>query len=170
MIGVVVNFKGYGGENFYLNDQSSMLAGYQSGFGYYVWITAVDGLDGTDISAESHPLPHAIGDTSGDIYRKGKGITLSGSIEAPNVDKLEAAAEYLMNGFWDTRPRKLTWTPRGSTTERYITCYVLNDLSISRAMPQSYTRPTWTWTVGLRADNPRFYKSSDNTLLYPWQT
>jgi hypothetical protein len=171
MIGSYVIFQSFDGSvDYAINDQASSDLAFSIAPYFYIRLDE-GGPGSTDISTESHPIPHAPGEKSGDTYRRGRGITLSGSIIADSISHLEAGAEYLEEMFWDTRPRKLYWTPIGSTDgNAYIICYVLNDLAISRNIPQTLTLPTWTWTVGLRADNPQIFKYVDDTVYYSWMS
>ena len=153
--------------NYSINAQSSMKAGWSSGDGYYIRVTSIDGIYGADIASESHPIPHAIGEVSGDTYRKGKGISINGTIEGRNLSRLAAARNYLRQMFWETALRKLIWTEYDGT-QVYLKCRVLNDLNVTETYDKMM--PVWTWTVGLRADDPRERKVSDDTLFYAWMT
>lgn len=148
-----------------LNDQASMRSKWVSSPHYFIKVETADGLFGADISSESNPIPHAIGERSGDTYRKGKGISLNGTLEGRNVTDLETAARYLQMAFWEAAPRKLIYNEYDGTA-CYFKCRVLNDLSVS--VTYSAPNPRWTWTVGLRCDDPRQRKLSDNTLFYGW--
>jgi hypothetical protein len=150
-----------------INDQASLRSNWADAPYYYIHLESADGFFGSDVSTESHPIPHGIGERSGDSFRRGKGITLSGSIEGRNVADLQIAALYLQQMFWDTQPRKLVWTGLDGTPA-YYTCRVLNDISITEDYSQ--LNPKWQWTVGLRADDPRAYVLSDDSLYYTWMT
>lgn len=170
MIGSIINFKSPDGStNFYLNDQTSLNSSFLTSPHYYIKVESAD-YAGTDLSIETHELPHTPGEFTGDILRRGRGVTLSGSIVSRGMPDLEAGANYLSEVFWDTRDRQLVWTPFGLTTSVYLICHVVNDLSIARNIPQTFTNPQWNWTVGLRASDPVIYKTSDDTQFYSWQT
>lgn len=166
MIKGVIKYRSVDGSTDYiLNDQASMRSKWTIAPWWYIKVETADGLFGADISSESNPIPHAIGERSGDTYRKGKGISLNGTIEGRNITDMEAATRYLQPAFWDARPRKLIYTEYDGTV-CYFLCRVLNDLSIS--VTYSVQNPRWTWTVGLRCDDPRQRKLSDNSLFYSW--
>ncbi len=155
------------GTTYTINDQASMKARWTISPYFYIKVDSADGFYGADISSEAHPIPHAIGEVSGDTYRKGKGITLSGSIEGLSINHIEAGVRYLRQMFWDASQRKLMWNEYEGT-QVYLYCRVLNDLSVTENFSQWI--PKWTWTVGLRADDPRPRKESDDTLFYSWMT
>lgn len=163
-----INYKSADGStNYYLNDQTSLRSNWATSPHYYIKVETIDGFFGADLSTESHPIPHAIGDKSGDTFRKGKGLSINGTIEGRNLTDLAAASRFLRQAFWDTSPRKLIWTEFDGTSV-YLKCRVLNDISIT----ETYTGipVTWDYTVGLRCDDPRERKVSDDTLFYSWMT
>ena len=155
--------------DFTINDRTSINSGFSIAPHYYISVTDVAGLRSADISSESVPLPNDTGEKSGDIFRRGKGISLSGTIEARSYGDLENAADYLEQMFWDTGARKLIWYPFNSSAQIYVTARLINDLSIPMSKDTG-GQFVLRWAVGLRADNPRFYKLSDNTIYKSWQT
>lgn len=169
MIGSVVIYRSVdGGTDWTINDQTSLKAKW-TGTGYYISVDSADGLFGTDISEEVHTLPQTIGDKAGLNLHKGRGITLSGTIYGSAYVQLFVAAEYMEQMFWNSSvARKLIYKPLNWTEQIYVKARVNNDLSITHSKPQSDGEYRWSWTVGLRADNPRKYKLSDDTLAYAW--
>jgi hypothetical protein len=165
MFGSAINFKSNSEvTSFVINDrynQPNLWA--QSPF-YYIFVQNVDGLYGSDLSIESHPMPNFIGEKSGDIFRRGKTITLSGTIQAMSLGALERGAEFLQQMFTETLPRKLIWTRWADGVQVYYIARVNQDLSISQAISDKSYR--YNYTVAVRADDPRTYKVSDNTV-YP---
>lgn len=177
MIGSKINFiLGDGTTDMFINDQTSINTGFATGDGYYIQVQQVDGLYGADISYESDPLPNVPGEISGDVIRRGKGLTLSGQIWANGLSNLDAGSQFLQSVFWDTSLRKLLWWPlnRDNTddTQRvYVQARVNNDLVISQALSNlNFSNSSYPWTVGLRCDDPRIYNQSDASVWYPWQT
>lgn len=167
MLGTAVNFKSADeGTNFVINDRANqpLLQG-QSPF-YYISLDTVDGLYSSDISYEAHPIPNAPGEKSGDVFRRGKTITLSGKINANDLLRLEQGADFLNQMFAEKELRELTWTRR-DLVQVYIKCRVNQDLQIIQNFDS--TKYVWSWVVGLRADSPFTYKSSDNSLYPTWQ-
>lgn len=158
-----------GSTDFTINNRASIQSGFTISPYYYISLTDVDGLRSADISVESVPLPNDTGERSGDIFRRGKGISLSGTIEARTFGDLENAADYLEEMFWDTSARKLIWYPWNSSSQIYVTARVINDLAIPMTKDTG-GQHIWRWAVGLRADDPRFYKLSDNSIYKTWQT
>jgi hypothetical protein len=163
----VISYRAVDATDYFLNDRTSLRSGWVTSPHYYIKIGSAEGFYGTDIESETHSIPHAIGEKSGDSFRKGKGISLSGTIEGRNINDLIAASAYLRQVFWDTSPRKLVYVETTGDTAYYL-CRVLNDLSIVENFDG--WNPKWTWTVGLRADDPRPRKLSDNSLVYSWMT
>lgn len=161
MIGSAVTFNGVT-----INNRASQpLLHAQSPF-YYVMLKNVDGLDSSDISYESHPLPYTTGEKSGDVFRRGKTVTLSGLIYGDGLRNLEAGADSLGQMFSGTAQHNLTWT-RFDGVQIYLVCRVSQDLSIPRTVEEGISR--WSWVVGLRADDPFTYKVSDNSKYPAWQ-
>lgn len=184
MIGSLVSFRSNdGATDFFLNDQTSINSGFATGSGYYIQINQVDGLYGSDISYESDPLPQAEGEISGDVFRRGKSIAVSGLIWSNGLVNLDAGSIYLNEVFWEVLPRKLIWTPLNrintavgttaiGTNAVYVTARVNNDLIVSQAL-SNFTlggAVSYPWTVGLRCDDPRIYNLADDTIYQTWQT
>lgn len=154
--------------DFTLNDRASANASFTISPYYYISLTDVDGIRSADMSTESVPLPNTIGEKSGDTFRRGKGISLSGTIEGRSFGDLENAADYLEEMFWDTAERQLIWYPWNSTLQIYVFARVNNDLAIPMSKDTG-GRVIWHWAVGLRADDPRFYNLSDDQVYKSWQ-
>lgn len=183
MIGSIVDFQvPDGSSGFLLNDQTSINDNFASGTGFYIQISQVDGLFGSDISYESDPLPSDIGEISGDVFRRGKGLTLSGVIYANGLANLEAGCQYLQQAFWDTGAgRKIIWNPLNrpngtpgtgidGSTAVYLKTRINNDLIISQSLQSlNFGVVSYAWTVGLRCDDPRIYNFADDTVYLPWQ-
>ncbi len=148
------------------NDQASMRSNWSISPFYYIKLESADGIYGSDISTESHPVPNLIGEKSGDAFRRGKGVTLSGFIEGRNPYDLDVAADYLGQAFWKTYGRRLIWYYVDGT-QIYLVCRVFNDLSITPNY--STLQPRWSWTVGLRADDPRTRRIDDDAVYPTWQ-
>ena len=135
---------------------------------YYIMLKNVEGLRNSDISFESNPIPNAVGEKSGDVFRRGKTITLSGVIYALNLETLELGADYLQQMFASTAIQELGWTRYADDVPVYIHCRVNQDLTIVESFDSDTYR--WPWVVGLRADIPFTYKQSDDSLHPSWQT
>ncbi len=164
MVGRAINFKSSGGSSFIINNQAGQPQMQAQSPYYFVTVDTVDGLSSADISYESHPVPYGIGEVSGDVIRRGKSITLSGKVRGLNLKFLEQGSDFLEQVFAERAIRKLTWTRWADNVEIYIACRVNNDLSIVRSFQDG--KYEWPWTVGLRADDPRTRKSSDDSV-YP---
>lgn len=134
---------------------------------YYISVSSIDGLSAADISYESHPIPYAIGEKSGDVFRRGKSVTITGKIEALNVAYLETGADFLGQMFADRTLRNLSWTRISDGVAIYLKCRINQDLSIVESFQEG--RYSWPYTVGLRADDPRTRRVSDSTVYPTWQ-
>jgi len=135
---------------------------------YYISVDNIDGLYQADISYESHPIPNATGEKSGDVFRRGKTVTLSGNIYGNNLAYLEAGCDYLKQMFNEVAERKLRWTRRSDSVEIYLKCRVNQDLSITQNLQSNAYR--LAWVVGLRADSPLTRRTSDDAVYPTWQT
>jgi hypothetical protein len=165
MFGSAINFKsGNGATSFVINDRASFPKLYGQSPFYYISVSSVDGLYGADLSLESHPLPNFIGEKSGDIFRRGKTITISGTIQALSIGALERGAEFLQQMFTETAERKLIWTRWADGIAVYYIARINQDLAITQTISDASYR--YNYTVAVRADDPRTYKVSDDTV-YP---
>jgi hypothetical protein len=153
------------GDNWVINDRSSSgQPNLWEDSPYYYISAQVDGLRGADISYETHPIPNYIGEYSGDVIRRGKGIAISGDIRALNLSYLEAGADYLQEMFAETLKRKLVWTRWADGVTVYLKCRVSQDLVVVENIDSDYYK--YTYTVGLRADDPRTRNFSGDAI-YP---
>jgi len=146
-----------------MNDQtkrSLMVSPY-----YFIAVRSVDGLWGSDIRYETHPIPSNHGERSGDVFYAGKTITLAGDIIARDLTTLRIGSRLMQEKFWDLQQYKLYFTLWGEV-QSYVTCRVSQPLVITEEQATADVKRRFT--VALRADNPRFYKASDSSLLYPW--
>jgi hypothetical protein len=167
MIEYPVTYRDNNDDDYTINDQqyrSLLVAPY-----YFIKLDAVDGLWGADISHESHPIPGLTGEVSGDIFRRGKTITLSGIIYARGLAELRLGQRYLQEMFWDvSAPRKLIYRTWDMSEQVYIYCRVIQDVAMTERIDGFTFRAPWT--VALRADDPRSRKLSDDTIYPTYQT
>lgn len=142
---------------------------------YWINLTSVDGLYGDEIQYESHPKPCGTGERSSAPKRAGKQLTLSGQIWAPNLAALRNGEEALQQAFWDmggSSGKHLIWCPWNLyVADNTATVYFVVKQNQPLVILDQFTtnQMMQTWTVGLRADDPRLYKTADNTLYYSWQ-
>ena len=170
MIGAPVNFVD-GVTNYIINDRANQPQLWLQSPFYYIKLESVDGHSGSDVSYEAHPIPNATGERSGDVFRRGKTLTLSGQIEALNLGALVAGKEFLQQMFQSTALRHLRFYDFGDGNQRYYICRVNQDLAVVETAPNPNENAyRWPWTVGLRADDPRTRKVSDNSIYPTWQT
>lgn len=162
MLGSAVTFNGLT-----INNQAAQpLLQAQAPF-FFIALKNVDGLYTADISYESHPLPNLIGEKSGDVFRRGKTVTLSGNITGHNYSYLLNGIDYLYQMFSSTAKSNLTWTRQNDATSVYLPCRVNQDLSVVEQLDSLL--PRFSWVVGLRADDPRIRKTADNSVYPTWQ-
>lgn len=162
MIGSKVTFNG-----FTINDRVEQPLLHAEEPYYYILVNNVDGLRNADISYESHPIPNAVGERSGDVFRRGKTITLSGYVYALNLARLEEGCDYLQQMFTTTALSELGWTRISDEVDVYIRCRINQDLSIIEGFQSDVYRNAWV--VGLRADLPYTYRASDDSIYPAWQ-
>ncbi len=140
---------------------------------YYISVRSVDGFWGADIAYEAHPIPGKIGERSGDVFRRGKTITLTGMIEARGMAEYRVAQRYLQAMFWSMSPAQLKFYHwNDGSTQSYITCRVIQDLVMvdSKDNLNPNSTPRCQWTVALRADDPRTYAVSGGALHPSYQS
>lgn len=166
MLGTRINYKD-GSTDYFINDRANQPQLWNQSPFYYVSLDSIDGLYGADISYESHPIPNAIGDASGDVFRRGKTVTLSGTIFGKAFGRLDAGADWLQKVFTNTARRHLIWTRYSDGISVYLIGRVSQDLAITENL--SGYAPKYQWTVGIRCDDPRSRKVSDDSVYPTWQ-
>lgn len=158
-----------GGEtgSFIINDRAGSPDLWSESPYYYISADSVDGLRGADISSEAHPIPNAIGESPGDVFRRGKTITISGKVKALNLSALEQGVDYLEEMFAEKNLRKLVMTRWADGITVYFNCQINQDLAVVETIDSFDYQ--YLFTVGLRASDPRSRKFSDDTVYPPWQ-
>src|SRR3972149_11156674 len=132
---------------------------------YYIQVQSVDGLYGSDFSYESHPVPNAIGEKSGDEFRRGKTITLTGTIWARDMAALMSGNYLLMEMLAERSIKKLIFTPFNYGQQLYINCRPYQDLSVTEAIQETFGVHRFAYTFGLRADDPRSRLVSNDSVF-----
>jgi hypothetical protein len=156
-----------GGDSYIINDRITYPELWSADPFYFISVSSVDGLTNADISYESHPIPNATGEKSGDVFRRGKTITLTGKINALSLIYLEQGVDYLTEMFRDLDLRKISFIRLADAQEVYYTVRVNQDLTIVKSVESG--KYEYDWVVGLRADNPFTYLLSDDSLYPTWQ-
>lgn len=134
---------------------------------YYIQVESVDGHFGADLSYESHPIPNAIGEKSGDVFRRGKTLTFSGKIYAREISSLYSGADFLEQMLAETLLRKLVFIPWNHGIQLYYNARPYQDLSVVEGFDNGL--PIFGYTFGLRCDDPRSLKLSDDSVFPTWQ-
>lgn len=169
MIGSYIKFYTFAGaDSWTINDRANRPLLWETSPYYYISVTSVDGLFNADMSYESHPIPNATGEKSGDVFRRGKTITLTGKINAMNLGALATGAEYLQQMFRETGLRKLVFKRMSDNVVVYYRARVNQDLTIVETF--SSGKYEWDWVVGLRTDTPFTYNLSGDAIYPSWQT
>lgn len=133
---------------------------------YFIEVVGLDGMWNSDISYEAHKIPGTIGDRSGDVFRGGKSLTISGWVWGLNMKRLREGQRAMQQAFADKAIHNLALTMVGEEA-LYFKCRVSQDLSMIEQQPDERVRRPFV--VTLRADDPRSYKVSDNSLYPSWQ-
>lgn len=167
MLGHVIDYKSSGGSSFVINDRSAILSGNWTPPYYYIQVESVDGHYSADLSYESHPIPNAIGEISGDVFRRGKTLTFSGTIWGRGLSEIYTGADFLYQMLADTSSRQLVFIPWNHGIQLYYAARPYQDLSITENFNSSTFKLLYTFA--LRADDPRSYKLMDNSLFPTWQ-
>lgn len=136
---------------------------------YWIPVENVDGLFDDEMSTESHPNPCATGEKHGQNLRRGKQLVLTGKIYGLGMDYLRTGQLALMQAFWDLAEHQLKFYFMPGGPQIYITCYKNQPLICTDAIEKADYH-VQSWTVGLRADNPRMYQVSGGALWQSWQT
>lgn len=134
---------------------------------YYIQVTSVDGHRGADMSYEAHPIPNAPGEKAGDVFRRGKTLTFSGTIWGRGLSEIYTGADFLQQMLAETELRKLVFIPWNHNIQLYYTALPYQDLSVVEQFDSSVFRMGFTF--GLRTESPFSYKLSDNSLFPTWQ-
>ena len=167
MLGHIIDYRNTSGASNIINDRTPILTGNWESPYYYIQVQSVDGHYAADISYESHPIPNAIGEKSGDVFRRGKTLTLSGTIWGRGISEVYSGADFLSQMLAEVAIRQLVFTPWNHGIQLYYACRPYQDLSIAEGF-ESQT-PRLGFTFALRADDPRSYRLSDGALFPTWQ-
>lgn len=167
MLGHIIDYRSSGGSSFVINDRTPILTGNWASPYYYIQVQSVDGHYSADISYESHPIPNAIGELSGDVFRRGKTLTFSGTIWGRGLSEIYSGADFLHQMLAETAIRQLVFIPWNHGIELYYAARPYQDLSITESFENQ--TPRLLYTFALRADNPRSYKVDDDSLFPTWQ-
>lgn len=135
---------------------------------YWIKVDTVDGLYDDEIRYESHPLPGDDGERSGDVLLSGKQLVLTGRIFGWNLTYLRIGARALQAALYDRAQHKLKfydWADGQNAIQLYFTARKNQPLVMTDEITQ-FDHYLQRWTVGLRADDPRSYKVSGDTV-YP---
>lgn len=164
MLGHIIDYRSSGGSSFVFNNRIDyrMVAPY-----YYIHVVSVDGHFGADISYEAHPIPNAIGEKSGDVFRRGKTLTFSGNIEGRALSEVYTGADFLQQMLAEKIMRKLVFIPWNHGVQLYYNCRPYQDLVITESFDSGIYRLPFVFS--LRADDPRSYLLSNDTLFPTWQ-
>ena len=165
MQGNVIDYRGSGGNSYIFNDRSKV--SLQVSPFYYIQVETIDGHRGADLSYEAHPIPNAIGEKSGDVFRRGKTLTFSGKIYGRGMSEIDSGAYFLQQMLAEKTIRKLVFIPWAYGIQLYYNCRPYQDLVVVESFDSNVFR--YSFTFGLRADDPRTYKLSDNSLFPTWQ-
>jgi hypothetical protein len=165
MLGHIIDYRSSGGSSFVINNRIDY--NMTSPF-YYIQVQSIDGHYGADISYESHPIPNAPGEKSGDVFRRGKTLTFSGTIWGRGFAEIYIGAEFLQQMLAEKALRKLVFIPwNRTTTQLYYTCRPYQDLSVVESFDSSVFKLAYTFS--LRADDPFSYALSGDALTPTWQ-
>jgi len=164
MLGHVIDYRSSGGSSFIINNRIdyNSVAPF-----YYIQVESVDGHFGADISYEAHPIPNAIGEKSGDVFRRGKTLTLSGKIYGRGISEIYSGADFLGSALAERVIRKLVYIPWNHNIQLYFNCRPYQDLSITESFESNV--PKFSFVFGLRCDDPRSRKLSDDSVFPTYQ-
>lgn len=168
MLGHVIDYRSSGGGSFIINDRTPILGAngnWASPF-YYIKVDSVDHT-AADISYEAHPIPNYPGEKSGDVFRRGRTITISGTIYGRGLSEIYSGKDFLANMLAEKVIRKLVFIPWNHGIQLYYNCRPYQDLSVSEQFDSQTFKLGYTFA--LRADDPFSYKLSDNSLFPTWQ-
>jgi len=169
MLGSYIKFYTFAGaDSWTINDHVSHPLRHAESPYYFISVDNVDGATNSDISYESHPIPNATGEKSGDVFRRGKTITLSGKITALNLGALYTGVDYLQNMFTETGLRKLVFKRLSDNVVVYYKGRVNQDLTIVETFQDG--KYAFDWVVGIRTDTPFTYNLSGDAIYPSWQS
>lgn len=167
MLGHIIDYRSTGGSSFVINDRAPILTGNWTSPFYYIQVVSVDGHFGADISYEAHPIPNYPGEKSGDVFRRGKTITFSGTIWGRGISEIYSGADFLQRMLAEKELRKLVFIPWNHNIQLYYNCRPYQDLVIIESLQSAV--PRFEYTFALRADDPFSYTLSGNALFPTWQ-
>lgn len=144
-----------------LNDQS--LRDFSSQ-GWWIEITSIDGIWDADVRDDRQVLPNRSGEQSGQLYYAGKTITLTGTVRAHDIANLRAGQRALQVAFGDLGAHDLFFQAMGDANPLFITCKKNQPIQMPEA--QSDAGIKRSFTVSLRADDPRAYSSFESSFNF----
>lgn len=164
MLGKIIDYRSSGGGSFIFNNRINY---HTTSPFYYIQVTSVDGHRGGDLSYESHPIPNAPGEKSGDVFRRGKTLTFSGTIWGRGFSELYSGADFLQQMLAETALRKLVFIPWNHGIQLYYECRPYQDLVVVESFDNNTFKLNYTFA--LRADDPFSYTLSGDALFPTWQ-
>lgn len=167
MLGHIIDYRSSGGSSFVINNRATIANGQWASPFYYIQVKSVDGHWTSDISYEAHPIPNAIGEKSGDVFRRGKTLTFSGTIYGRGLSEIYSGADFLSQMLAERSIRKLVFIPWNHGIQLYYNCRPYQDLSIVEQFDAESYR--FDFTFGLRADDPRSRALSGDAVFPTWQ-
>lgn len=148
-----------------LQDQAVQDAAFEASPYYFVEVTNIDDI--VDILTEEHKIPGSIGVRSGDVLSGGRTLTFSGFVWGWNLDYMRQGQWALRQALADRADHPLAFT-LWNEPQLYITCHTLQDVHFVEAQADDKMRRSYTFS--LRADDPRTYQVSDDSLYPTWQS
>jgi hypothetical protein len=157
------------GVNFNMQDANGARDPWNVTEGYIIWCRTVDGIGVNDWVTDAHKRPRKIGDASFDpASPSGSSLTFSGIVVGRDMAYLRAGQAAMWSAWWAAAVTdKLYFQFAGM-----VPAYVNARLDQKPDMPEEVTRQDRverTWTFVARCDDPRYYKVSDDSLLFAWQ-
>jgi hypothetical protein len=136
---------------------------------HWIKLDSVDGLYDDEIRYESHVLPGVDGERSADVLLGGKQLVLTGTIYGWNLHYLRVGQRALQAAFYSRAQYKLyyyDWSDGGTGAfQLYFTVRKNQPLVMTDEITELGHYKV-KWTIGLRADDPKSRKTSDNSV-YP---
>lgn len=137
--------------------------------GYCIRTISIDGMWMPEFTTETHKRPGKIGDRSFDQFPSSKTVTLTGTIRATTMTKLRDGQARMFQAWWQGLGPYATHFgfQLAGTPQLYLMARLGQKPDMVEVV--DHDLPVRTWTFMVRADDPRVYQESNDSVYWDWQ-
>ena len=127
-------------------------------------VMSIDGIADPDIRDNREDKPGEDGEDSYNSYYSGRTIVLRVRVEAYELKKLRDMEEALRTAFANMEEKPLYFLTESPEKNHYIMCKKSASLTKEEDVENLNFRHFREWQITLRASDPRFYRTSQNSV------